>query len=549
MQSFKNGKIFTGLDTDGNPVFEEAMSIENGLITFIGKNKDLKSTEAIMDLESKLVIPGFIDSHTHPDYVAANANRLMCLPPIVNSIQDIIDGLKEHKDFGKKDIWLEGFGYDEAVLKDGRSPNCKDLDKISTEQIVLAYHSSGHIITCNSAGLKLAGITRDTPDPQGGKIGHFEDGEPNGILYEPNAQNLLMSKKPKTDFNILVDEMVALGKRYEAMGVSATTDMMCFYDPYNRIEMYKEARKKGFKQSITLYYHWDTIKKHNKKPIINDDPCIKIGGVKLFIDGSISGKTAYMLRNYPGENHRGMMVIDKETILEAVDYARDNHLQVAIHSMGDASLEFLIETLKDFEPWMGDETPTIRIEHASLISDKQLQTMKEAKMNFALAPQTIFLYAEYEAYLKNLDHDLFRRVYAVKSYNKYLLTSLSSDAPATLWAEPENLYYTLKASVYRHTPDGRDMNIDEAISVGLAIQMLSINGAIISNMPNEGALKVGKYANFQILKEDIFKIDSKLLDEVLPEYVYIKGVKVKEPKKNKRDCNIKISNLFFSLLG
>lgn len=525
MLVFKNGRIFIGLDENKQPKFAEAMGIENGKFVFIGNNNEIEKADSVsIDLQSQIVLPSFIDSHTHPDYVSDNMNRVLCLPPLIHSISEIQEAFKQHKDYGTQK-WLEGFGYDEAVLQDRRTPTCKDLDEISTTQVVFVYHSSGHILVCNSLGLALAGITKDSKNPIGGKIGFFENGEPNGILYEPNAMKLFLDKKPKPNFDILVQRMVHLGKRYDKLGIGAVTDMYAFYEPYDRIALYRAARERGFKQNVTLYYHWDSIKKHGKPPIIHEDNDIKIGGVKLFIDGSIAGKTAYMLRNYPNENHRGMKVLDSETILEALEYARRNHLQLAIHAMGDASIEFLIETLQDKEPWMGD-IPTIRIEHASLISDSQLQTMRDAKMTFSLAPQTIFLYAEYDAYLQSLDSDLFQRVYAIQSYNAFLLTSLSSDAPATLWAEPENLYTTLGASVNRETPDGRDMNKNEAVSVGEAIIMLSKNGAIISNMRDEGEIAVGKYANFQILTEDVFSMDSKKIADVLPKQTYIRGKKV-----------------------
>lgn len=190
--------------------------------------------------------------------------------------------------------------------------------------------------------------------------------------------------------------------------------------------------------------------------------------------------------------------------------------------MGDASIEFLLHTLKDMDPWL-ENVSNVRIEYASLISDSQLKAMQELKMTFALAPQTIFLYIEYDTYLKSLDKDLFERVYAIKSYDKFLLTSLSSDAPATLWAEPENLYTTLRASVDRKTLDGRDMNQSQAISVANAIVMLSKNGAILSNMQDNGELAIGKYANFQILQEDIFTINPKEISDILPLQSYIKG--------------------------
>ncbi|PAF47015.1 hypothetical protein BKH41_08290 [Helicobacter sp. 12S02232-10] len=516
-QYFKNGKIFKEPG-----YFCEAMGIKDGKILWTGKNDEIKDANAI-DLKDSIVIPAFIDSHTHPDMVAKNIDSVPCLPPLVNSIEDIIKALKNSALLnGDENQWIEGFGWDENVLKEKKSPTCKDLDRASTTQPIMIYQSSYHIISCNTKALKIAGIDKDTPDPKEGKIGRFENGEPNGIFYEPAAIDLIRNKmKPQTSEDI-IRQILKLGKKYDKLGISAVCDMFCDYEPIDRFQIYTEAKKQGFSQKVVLYYVWSHIKKNGKKPIVKTKGDISIAGIKLFLDGSISGRTAFMKKNYPNSNERGMKLMDEKELLEAVDYARKNQLQMAIHVMGDASIQFLIDTLKDIQPWIED-APTIRLEHASILSRDQLKEMKESKMTFALAPQPIFLFAEYEAYKNNLDQDLLEIAYGIKTDDEFVLTSLSSDAPATLWANPENLYYTLQASVDRTSANHHDINKKEAIDVQKAIQMLSINGAKISAIPNLGKLEVGYEASFQILDKDIFTIPSNQLGKILPKEVWLQG--------------------------
>ncbi|PAF52780.1 amidohydrolase [Helicobacter sp. 13S00477-4] len=520
MQYFKNAKVF-----QDNGAFYEAMGIKNGKISWLGKNTDIKNENAI-DLKNAFVIPTFIDSHTHPTMVAKNIDRTPCLPPIVNSIAEMIEVLKKSPfNTGNSDQWIEGFGWDENVLEEKRVPTCKDLDKVSLKQPVMIYHSSYHLIACNSKALEIANINKNTKDPQKGKIGRFENGEPNGIFYEAAAINLIRDKQKPDSFEDIINQILKLGKRYNELGISAVSDMVSLFEPYDQITLYEKAREKGFLQKVVLYYDWNDIKKHGKKPLIRKHGDIFIGGIKLFMDGSIAGRTAFMKKDYPNSKDKGMKLMDKDELLEAVDYAKKYQLQIAIHIMGDASIQFVIDTLKDIDPWIKD-APTIRLEHASIMSVPMLKQLKEAKMTFGIAPQPIFLFAEYIAYKNNLTPDLLSIAYGMKTDDEYVLTTLSSDAPATLWANPENLYVSLQASVDRVSANGEDMNKKEAISVPKAIDMLSINGAKIMGLTQTGKLEVGYDANFQILDKDIFTMPTSKLSEVLPKEVYINGKQV-----------------------
>ena len=514
MTYFTHPKIFTG---EANKPFASVMGIdENGAIAYLADSLP-EGVSAVQALPGAMVLPALIDSHTHPDYVAANLDRLITLPPLIKSIEDIVQGLKQHKNFERKDlktgewIWLEGFGYDEAVLKERRSPTCEDLDRVSLQQPVVCYHSSGHIIACNSAALRLAGIDKNSKDPAGGQIGRFANGEPNGILYEPAAQNLLTDRAPKPDIEVLAAQMAKLGKHYARLGVCELSDLYCMDKSYCRYDMYKRAAQLGFAQGISLYYLFEDLLERNVKSIPDSQKRgqVRIAGVKMFIDGSIAGKTAYMLHNYPNEEHRGMKVIDEANLAKAVDFCRANNVQLAIHTMGDASVLFLVEQLEKLEPWPCGEAgdaPCIRIEHASLISDALLERMQKASMSFALAPQVLFLYAEYAAYRAALNDELLARAYAAKSYDNYLLTSLSSDAPATLWADPENLFHSLQASVTRIGASGEDMNKNEALDPKRAWEMHSLQGALICGREKLGALRMGYRGNFIAVDRDIFDL-------------------------------------------
>src|SRR5215472_14013221 len=162
-QTFINGKIFTARSEDE---FVTAFKIADGKVIWAGDQNEFDGDGAI-DLRGRTVLPGFIDVHTHPGYVAMTVHSVPCTVPVVNNIPEMIEALKGHKNFGKGlNDWIEGWGYDEFKLAEHRTPTSQDLDKVSTTQPVYVMRSDGHSGICNTRALEIAGITRDTPDPE-----------------------------------------------------------------------------------------------------------------------------------------------------------------------------------------------------------------------------------------------------------------------------------------------------------------------------------------------------------------------------------------------
>src|SRR5262245_59154045 len=191
-QVFVNGKIFTGRN---ETEFVSAFKVADGKIAWIGDAREVNDTRAI-DLKGQTVLPGFIDIHTHPTYVAMTVDAVPCTVPVVSNIPEMVAALKRHRNFGKgSDDWIEGWGYDESKLSEHRTPTTQDLDQVSTTQPVYVLRSDAHSGICNTRALQIAGITKDTPDPEGAYFGRYPNGEPNGILQEHAANNMVLCAK------------------------------------------------------------------------------------------------------------------------------------------------------------------------------------------------------------------------------------------------------------------------------------------------------------------------------------------------------------------
>ncbi|MBR4862749.1 MAG: amidohydrolase family protein, partial [Firmicutes bacterium] len=195
---YMNGRIFT---SDGNRPYAEAMAVKDGRICWVGSDVDAEDagiaadSACVINLGAKRVLPGFVDCHMHAIMLADFARQISVLPPEIYSIEDLKTAIRRVRDEQKEGQWILGWGYDEGKLSENRAPNRRDLDEACSDSPVLMQRSCTHIWAVNSKALELAGITKDTPDPEGGRIGRDENGEPDGILYE-TATYLVMNLLP-----------------------------------------------------------------------------------------------------------------------------------------------------------------------------------------------------------------------------------------------------------------------------------------------------------------------------------------------------------------
>lgn len=514
---FGNGKVFTSTDEN---TFATAFGIENGKFVWVGETSEIE--DEYINLNEKTVLPAFVEAHMHSLLMARGVEQVPCLPPLINTIDEMIEALKEKAATLAPGEWIEGYGFDESKLFDHRAPNINDLDKVSTENPILLIRSDYHSYVVNSKALELAGIDKDTPDMQGGEIKKFENGEPNGFLLE-KARHLIDKVKPPNSQSEDARLLYKYGEELSKMGFSTISEMMATVEPENYFKVYEEAIKLGFKQRANLYFVWDSLKE-NKLPDIskfNKVEGLEVKGVKVFLDGDIVSQTAYMIDPYPFSENRGLPVAFKEDLLEAYEYVKDKNLQLSIHAMGDASIELILETFKDMEPWV-KEGPSIRIEHGAVMSEEQIE--KAAKLKIGITHQPIFMFAEYKNYRKSLDDEKFYRTFpSATSYKNLDYFSLSSDAPATTWYHPEDPFLNIEIAVNRVNKKGFSLNKSEKLSLPEAIIAYTRKAAEIGGLKNVGAIDKGYDADFIILNEDVFNVPNDKISEVKIEKTFLKG--------------------------
>lgn len=517
---FANGKIFTSNIVQK---YADAMIVHDGIIEWIGNEKDIPAFEGEkIDLNNRRVLPGIIDAHMHPLLLANFSKQIACTPPVVYSIQDMIRELSKMEEAE----WIEGWGYDEGKLTEGRAPTRDDLDKVSTDKPVVVTRTCGHIISVNSKALALAGITEDTQDPAGGQIDRDKSGEPTGILRE-SARLLVVNIIPQLSMEKSAERLAELTDSLYAHGITAITDLMASHKPMDYLNLYEMAREEGLSQNVVLYYMWEDLRVN---PILNEENTnrknpVHIGGVKLFADGSVSGKTAWVNPAFLGdEENYGISTTSEEELLEAAEYAKQHGVQLVVHAMGSQAIDLIVNTFYGKEAWIQD-APSIRIEHVAMPTVQALD--RASTMSIAFVPQPIFLYAEIESYLKNLGADRTKTTYPIKTMLEAgIPVAFSSDAPATAWADPVNPFVGIKSAVTRIAYDGTNTGGDEKIDVETAIELYTRCAQEVTRIPNVGQLKEGNNANFIILNKDILEIPPHEIDEISVEETYLQGKRV-----------------------
>lgn len=473
------------------------------------------------------MLPELLDVHTHSVFTATLAGAAMVLPPAVGSIEDLVAALGAHAEAHPDDEWILGFGYDESFYPEGRKPNRHDMDRVSSTRPVLVRRCDGHSAVCNTRALELAGIAADTPDPVGGRFGREPDGTPDGLLTEPPAVDLVDGQRPVLGQEDLAQAIVDLEPHYLSQGLVGLCDLLSTFIPAP-LETFRLAAQKGFRPQCGLYYGWREAMEQ-----LPDGPGpdategrVYLAGLKLFADGAFSDRTAWLNEPYPGGDDTGMGLLTEEDILRAADWAREHGIQLSFHAMGDRAIQQVVDVLGDLEPWV-DGAPSVRIDHATLISDELLARIEAARVSFAVVSHTIFYFAEYGSYDKALTDDLRGEAYPIRRYYEGSVpTALSSDAPATAWSEVDHVFTSVKAAVVRRAHTGADIGQDQAITLPQAILLYTSRAAECARFDGLGRIEEGYEGSFVVLDRDPFELPDEELDQVQVAQTWLRGERV-----------------------
>jgi predicted amidohydrolase YtcJ len=484
-----------------------SVAIKNKKIIWIGSHEDAKNIQGEhVDFGNQAVLPGFIDAHGHASYLAfATQVANIASPPVgkINNIQDLQTELKNFiQDSGlQPGEWLMGLGYDDSLLAEQRHPTKDDLDEVSTEHPIYLIHVSAHLGAANSLGLSLANINSKTQDPPGGKIRRYENTlEPNGVFEETAAyplQQLAMSayKDP-------------IGSVKKAMEIYARNGITTAQDGASSLETIGLMQAADAQNMIDIDVISYPIGQNGLDENLNAlnfgsyTGRVKVGGIKLILDGSPQGKTAYLTEPYykpphnESKSYKGYPLIPQTEVSEWVKKYADLNIPIMAHANGDAAADMLIKAVKNAE--IESDHRTIMI-HAQTVREDQLDLMKELEIIPSYFSTHTFYWGDWHRdSVFGIDRAM--RISPTKStLNRDMPFTVHNDAPVV----PPDMIRLLWSSTNRITRSGKILGDQQKISTYDALKAMTLNAAYQHFEDDiKGSIEVGKLADLVVLSED-----------------------------------------------
>jgi predicted amidohydrolase YtcJ len=522
---YHNGDIVT---MEGeSATYVESIAVKDGLIQKLGTKAEVMRLQGnntvLVDLKGKTMLPGFIDGHSHFANFAGQAVGAQLLPPPdagAKDIPTIIALLKEWNTPENRALtgWIFGTGFDDSVIEEKRFPTKHDLDKVTTEFPVMITHISGHFAVVNSKGLQMLKITADTKNPKGGII-RRESGsqEPNGVLEELAAiPYMLGALSPKSEETILkffnAGQDMALSFGYttaqegRAMG---NNDLL--------ISMAEAGNLKIDVVSYVDYLFTDQYMntQWNSKSYQNH---FRIGGVKLTLDGSPQGRTAWRTKPYllaphgALDKYSGYAAISDDADVTAVyEEAFTNNWQILTHANGDAAMDQMIRTLKPLVEKYGNEDRRNVLIHGQYVRLNQLDDFKELAIIGSFFPLHTFYWGDWHEEL--IGEELGQKISPVRSaLNKGMKITIHTDAPVAL----PNLMRVVWTAVARTSRSGKIIGEDERLTPYEALKAITAWSAYQHfEEDKKGTLTVGKLADLVVLSGNPLKVKTESIKDIV----------------------------------
>jgi hypothetical protein len=499
--------------TDTAPVVE-AIGIDHGVVVAAGSEVEVRDrmpagVETI-NLDGRMATPGLYDAHAHVMGTGFALLEIDVSATSVASIADIQRLVTSRAQATAAGGWVLGQGYDQASLAEQRMPNRQDLDAASPEHPVALWRSCHHIMAVNSKALALAGIDRNTPDPDGGTIDRDEHGDPTGVLRE-TATLLVEGAKPEVGEDDIAEAIVAGGMQFVRHGVIAVGEAGIRTN--TELRAYQRVWRSG-ELPIRAYLMMiidDTLDDLISLGISTGfgDDWLRIGNAKLFSDGSIGGRTARMRLPYEGETDNvGLWMMDPDDLKAKVKRAHDAGFQLGNHAIGDAAIDLVLDAYEEAQTANPRPDTRHRIEHCSIVDLETIRRIK--RLGVVPIPGTSFLHYTRPAYEQNLGKDRFRYAYAMKTYAEHgIVAAASSDAPVV----PVDPLIGIQTMVTRKDRLGVDAWAEERVPVEEAIRAYSVNAAYASFAEKRrGRLAPGMVGDMTIFDQDLRDMDP---DEII----------------------------------
>ncbi len=498
-----NAKVYT-METAAPRA--EAFAVSNAHIVALGTSAQVGSVAGrrtrVIDAKGMTIIPGFIDTHNHPEGTTLLYEVLVGNPFEVEfvTIDSIITKLREKARATPPGMWVEGFFHDDTKLKDKRRLTLRDLDQVSTEHPVCVHHRGGHTAFYNSKAFDLAKVTRDTPAPAGGTFDKDVSGDLNGRVTD-TAMDVLDAAGRRAQFSAAENErreragMAHISKQFARYGLTTV------HHEGGNLATLQDVRASGeLRHRVSYEPYGDVLESMITSGIRTGfgDDWIRFGATaEHTIDGSFSERTMAMSVPFPGTTYKGNVTETQPTLDAWVERVHRAGIQVNCHANGDVAIDMYLtaieRALKKFP--RADARP--KITHCTLVDDNLVRRIKAVDG----IPSMFTTYAYYNSdKFPFYGQDLMKRIMA---YRSMIDAGVKVTGGSDFFPGPFAVLMGIQGMVTRTGWDGKTWGANQRITVNEAIRVNTLNGAYASHEERQkGSIAVGKLADFVMLADD-----------------------------------------------
>jgi len=501
-----HGKIVT---MDEKESIAEAVAIKFGRFLAIGTNQDIEpfigETTKILDLKGRTVLPGLLDSHCH--IVATGGARVLNVDLSaeagVHSIANLQARLKERAEKTPEGEWVFGYQEDDSKLAEKRHPTRWDLDEASDKHPIFVSTVGGHFYMVNSKALEIAGATRDTPDPIGGKFDRDPDtGELTGGLHEeamfvvrPEGRPIPTREQAYEGGKQILHECASVGltcvyDQVEAPQIRAIIDLKNQNElPIRlrmdaKIELFPELDKLGIYRGL-------------------GDDWVRLSGLKFFFDGAVSARTAAVTESYLDKpDFYGVFATTREIATKTITEAYEQGYRISAHANGDAAIMMYLDIMEELQNKYPRDDPRNRDIHCSVTPPEVVARLKK----LLILPTIFGPYPYYhgDKLIPAFGEQRLEWMFAARSF---LDAGVTVSAHSDHSAAPFPPLMAIHALVNRTTKAGKPIGRSQKISVMEALKLYTVNAAYHQFDEDKlGSIEPGKLADLVVLGDDILTV-------------------------------------------